>query len=1450
MKTKRNYYSNSFYKGLLFLFFAVLSGNLQAQPPLKAYPMNVFTPPGQPLTIDLTSENELGTCTGTSILIDFLAGPFHGTKTAIVNNQFTYQPTAGYVGRDSLVYQITCGANSSSAVVYINVNDKPDNIFDGCTIDRQAIEWGIVSAQSASKRHSPYQTPVAGDIDHDGLVEVVVATDPIEESPEVNGISIKRPCITLTIYKGIDIINNAPHAVVIHTVKPFQWEGWLKYSLVRTKINVAGNMKDSTLIIVAEGDMRLRAYNYPAGNLVWTSSAVYHPSIYNYPTTYADFNQDGIPEIMIGGKLFDSSTGKLLCSNGTDFPAVLAADLYNDGTLNYVSANMIYDVAPDLTSMTLKRAITPPTITTADPDFSGAAWVVENGGYLSVVDMDHDGKLDLVITKKTDSNVAIYIADPNTGLIKASKYIHRSDISPTLIGDIDGDGNNEIVLIGGNQVTSTLSENRNIFAFKYIPGNPRLQEFWRLDHTDNSGTTGLTLFDFDQDGLAELVYRDEQFIRILDGTLEGATKYEDRNKAIFPCISGTSREYPIVADVDGDGQAEIITVGGEKGDGASTNLLGPLRIFKSSDAINSPWAPARSVWHQQFYNPVYVNEDLTIPAHPINPATFFVGKDGTRRQPFNNYLQQATLLDDEGRPFRYAPNLEFDVSSLQYANQAGTNIDISFTVINSGDANFTGPLRISTYYYNAGTYTLLDSREFTGDIDQGISKAISYTITNLPLGSDPGTHIQIRVNEQNGKFLQPECKYSDNFSRIKFNVPDYSLMCEGDQKALIFHPENMPFIYYWYDRNPITYPSTANVLATGDTYSFTKTAAAVDSLFVRVYDGETNYWHDNEVYKVKIFLTPDSLVWTGNGNNANWNDPANWYYPNNPDPSCTECIPYQIPYTCTHVLIPEGRSHYPDLTPTTSVPTFFPNTSCNHIRFAHGGEVMRTDSLHYTEAYVDLKIESNHWYMLSAPLQNMYTGDFYEKSPNPFYDGFDGKGLFVEPMYFNVKNPQTGKKTASFEWTGTFNGADSLLRAGQGLALWAGDASPLYTHHQDVLFRFPKSDTYYKYYNTNGTETGRVTPTLNRTNKNRFIYEPTINKTTGATYGDVPLYTSPVANPGEPILVGNPFMAHLKFNEFVALNSADIEYEYKLAYGVAPSGDLTDGKVSDFVTYKQVGSTYITTDDSESSEFNDIAPMQSFIVISKNGAPHLKANIKQTETVAGVKLRSASSTSTPDYLLEISSEQNQQPTSKALLLYMENASNDYVPAEDSYKLFPENSLAHVLVYLRSSDGYALDINSIGSLEQAIPLGIRTNQKGVIRLKFEGTDKFLDKANVFLHDTKENKVINMSLYKEYTFNKEEDDLYLENRFYITFNNASPTDIKGLESASVSIQVTKKHTFQILSHNGNSLGRIQIMDIQGHCLLSEDVKSSSYTYQVKTPGMYIIRVGSAVKKVIIN
>ena len=131
---------------------------------------------------------------------------------------------------------------------------------------------------------------------------------------------------------------------------------------------------------------------------------------------------------------------------------------------------------------------------------------------------------------------------------------------------------------------------------------------WRVVvNEETSGNTGCTLFDFNGDGQSEIVYRDEKYIYIINGT----------NGSIFTqqtCVSRTNREYPIVADVDADGNTELCvtcrTVDFIQ-NGAITDPTDPnyfvaddanfcslpnaefsqVRVFRSGA---EPWVPARA----------------------------------------------------------------------------------------------------------------------------------------------------------------------------------------------------------------------------------------------------------------------------------------------------------------------------------------------------------------------------------------------------------------------------------------------------------------------------------------------------------------------------------------------------------------------------------------------------------------------------------------------------------------------------------------------------------------------------------------------------------------------------------------------------------------------------------------------------------------------------------------
>jgi hypothetical protein len=131
----------------------------------------------------------------------------------------------------------------------------------------------------------------------------------------------------------------------------------------------------------------------------------------------------------------------------------------------------------------------------------------------------------------------------------------------------------------------------------------------------SSACTGSSLFDFNGDGKAEVVYADEHALRIY----EGATG----NELFSTCnTSGTLAENPVIADVDGDDQADILVVsnafGAVYGDAykcADGTMTSGLRIFGSA---SGSWVRTRRMWNEHAYHVTNVNDDGTIPTKEPN----------------------------------------------------------------------------------------------------------------------------------------------------------------------------------------------------------------------------------------------------------------------------------------------------------------------------------------------------------------------------------------------------------------------------------------------------------------------------------------------------------------------------------------------------------------------------------------------------------------------------------------------------------------------------------------------------------------------------------------------------------------------------------------------------------------------------------------------------------------
>ncbi len=154
--------------------------------------------------------------------------------------------------------------------------------------------------------------------------------------------------------------------------------------------------------------------------------------------------------------------------------------------------------------------------------------------------------------------------------------------APT-IADLDGDG---IPEIGVAALLNYSVFNRD--------GTLR----WKTVIRDfSSHQTGSTVFDFDGDGSVELVYRDEQFLRVYRGA-DGVVL------AKIPIGSSTWTEEPVVADVDNDGHADIVVSSDRHLDGS----VGNTGVFVVQDVANK-WARTRRIWNQHSYHVTNVNED-------------------------------------------------------------------------------------------------------------------------------------------------------------------------------------------------------------------------------------------------------------------------------------------------------------------------------------------------------------------------------------------------------------------------------------------------------------------------------------------------------------------------------------------------------------------------------------------------------------------------------------------------------------------------------------------------------------------------------------------------------------------------------------------------------------------------------------------------------------------------
>ena len=302
----------------------------------------------------------------------------------------------------------------------------------------------------------------------------------------------------------------------------------------------------------------------PDGSPLWCIDANGYQD--NGGPVITDLEGDGVAEVVVAEYILDGPTGAILtsaiCPNTDTFPT--AGDLDGDGVQEIVCGRSAYHADGTEYWNHAGTGIEYLGSAIVDVDLDGVPEVVVSGTYLGIELYSYDGTL---------------LAAADAGGVA----------SAPCVADFNGDGLPEF----------GVAEQ---FTFKMF--DRELNELWTTPIFEEYGWASCAGFDFDADGAYEVVYNDNNTLYVWDG----GTGTERMTWTGY--VTAGLAEYPVVADIDRDGQAEIVF---------------PRETYDYAGgftALGSPtgsWPPASAAWPHYGFDGASVSDAGEVLAHPPDP---------------------------------------------------------------------------------------------------------------------------------------------------------------------------------------------------------------------------------------------------------------------------------------------------------------------------------------------------------------------------------------------------------------------------------------------------------------------------------------------------------------------------------------------------------------------------------------------------------------------------------------------------------------------------------------------------------------------------------------------------------------------------------------------------------------------------------------------------------------